>query len=161
IAEEDEQGETIAIISPSSWKPSSPKGLYWHVAELLNVIEADGTDAALNWLDRHGYVYELPPLAEATLSLSLCRPRGLRVKFWQVLVTFCSPSRAEGLRRIVVVGLPSTGPGCLEGRIHLLIMGEGRRPARVHPSPGPPNTPVGGPVHGGSPTIRCRPGPDH
>src|SRR5690606_6467339 len=65
IAEEDEQGETIAIISPSSWKPSSRKGLYWHVAELLNVIEADGTDAALNWLDRHGYVYELPPWAEA------------------------------------------------------------------------------------------------
>jgi len=65
IAEEDEQGETIAIISPSSWKPSSRTGLYWHVAELLNVIEADGTDAALNWLDRHGYVYELPPWAEA------------------------------------------------------------------------------------------------
>jgi len=66
IAEEDEQGETIAVITPSSWKPSSPNGLYWHVAELLNVIETDGPAAGLQWLDRHGYVYELPPWAEAT-----------------------------------------------------------------------------------------------
>jgi hypothetical protein len=54
IAEEDEHGETVAVITPSAWKT-----LYWNAAELLDVLEQGGPDVALKWLDHRGLVYEL------------------------------------------------------------------------------------------------------
>jgi len=61
IAGEDEGGDTLAVITPRSWK-----SLYWHAAELLTVAEQGGPEIALAWMDYRGYVYELPPWAEAT-----------------------------------------------------------------------------------------------
>jgi hypothetical protein len=54
IAEEDEKGETVAIITPGAWKR-----LYWNAAELLTVLEQGGPDVALGWLDYRGMAYEL------------------------------------------------------------------------------------------------------
>jgi hypothetical protein len=54
ITEEDEGGDTLAHIAPSSWK-----WLYWHVGELLDVIEQQGTEAGLSWLDLHEVTFEL------------------------------------------------------------------------------------------------------
>jgi hypothetical protein len=54
IAEEEEKGETIAVITPSAWRQ-----LYWHAAELLTVLEQGGPDVALGWLDYRGMAYDV------------------------------------------------------------------------------------------------------
>jgi hypothetical protein len=54
IAEEDEKGETVAIVTPRAWKK-----LYWHASELLTVLEQGGPEVALGWMDYRGLSYEL------------------------------------------------------------------------------------------------------
>lgn len=54
ITEEEIDGKAVAHITPQSWRD-----LYWRSAELLAVLEQGGTRTALDWLDWHGYSYEI------------------------------------------------------------------------------------------------------
>jgi hypothetical protein len=56
IADEEIDGEAVAHITPQSWRE-----VYWRAAELLTVLEQGGVRTALDWLDWHGYTYELGP----------------------------------------------------------------------------------------------------
>lgn len=54
IAAEDDQGETVAHITPTAWKT-----LYWQAAELLTVLEQGGPEIAFAWLDHRNMAFEL------------------------------------------------------------------------------------------------------
>jgi hypothetical protein len=54
IAEEEDQGETIARITPAGWRT-----LYWHAAELLSIVEQGGVHVAYAWMDRRGITFEV------------------------------------------------------------------------------------------------------
>jgi hypothetical protein len=54
IAEEDQTGETVAMITPAGWKV-----LYWQAAELLTIMEQGGPQVAFAWMDRRGITFEV------------------------------------------------------------------------------------------------------
>jgi len=60
IAEEEEQGETVARVTPSGWKI-----LYWHAAELLSIVEQGGPEVAFAWMDRRGISFEVGKALES------------------------------------------------------------------------------------------------
>lgn len=73
LAEEEIDGEDVALISAESWTT-----VYWLAADLLTAAEADGTRGAFAWLDQHGIDYEPYPTRcespSASDRLGLTRP---------------------------------------------------------------------------------------